>query len=213
MDNDFDIGSLIISIILTAICYMAYPFFSTKILQKEYDEKACQKMALWNSVIVGGIFFVLTTVYTDNMWNSITAFFYYYINKSSWISKDGVKNKSTANKNKHQKDNNVVETKKNIGEEYDDEDYMEIESKHDDRNKNLKENSKLYCSNCGAEIQDSDKYCPECGESFDEDESNNKEEESISIDQKYDDLIKLKELYDKKIITKEEFEKEKKKIL
>ena len=41
----------------------------------------------------------------------------------------------------------------------------------------------------------------------------NKRKTSKNINQKYDDLIKLKELYDKKIITKEEFDSEKKNTL
>ena len=60
------------------------------------------------------------------------------------------------------------------------------------------------CDNCGAIVNESETKCPECGESFDDDNDINK---------KYSDLNKLKELLDNKIITKEEFDKEKKKIL
>ena len=119
--------------------------------------------------------------------------------------------KTKKNVPKAEVDDEKIDVKKNNREEeYDEEDSL----KTNNSNKNTKDNNiKLYCSSCGAELKESDKYCPKCGESFDEDESNNKEKESINIDQKYYDLIKLKELYDKKIITKEEFEKEKKKIL
>ena len=79
--------------------------------------------------------------------------------------------------------------------------------------KEVMKKEKYCCSNCGAEIKEYDKYCPNCGESFEEEYEKEKKKKSTSIDQKYDDLLKIKELYDKKIITKEEFDSEKIKIL
>lgn len=80
--------------------------------------------------------------------------------------------------------------------------------------KNKKENldetlNKVKCSNCGSLINDNITKCPYC-ETIIERE---KIEEVSIIDNKYNDLMKLKKLLDKKIITEEEFEKEKKKIL
>ena len=71
------------------------------------------------------------------------------------------------------------------------------------------------CDNCGALVKESDTKCPKCGEKFDDEEEEVKEEPKAksNMDQKYSDLTKLKELLDKDIISKEEFEKEKKKIL
>ena len=66
------------------------------------------------------------------------------------------------------------------------------------------------CDNCGALVKESDTKCPNCGESFEDDEE---EKSKTNMDQKYSDLNKLKKLLDDKIITKAEFDKEKKKIL
>ena len=82
------------------------------------------------------------------------------------------------------------------------------------------EDDDFECNNCGAKVGADATECPKCGAEFvdedeDEEESDDGEQDDKddSIDEKYDDLIKLKKLLDKKIITQEEFNKEKKKVL
>ena len=80
--------------------------------------------------------------------------------------------------------------------------------------RDLKKNDEeLVCSNCGAVVSINETKCPHCGDEFEEDNTDSKKNKKSNINQKYEDLNKLKELLDKKIITKEEFEEEKKKIL
>ena len=94
-------------------------------------------------------------------------------------------------------------------EEYDDEDY-------DDEDEDIDEDEEFTCDNCGATVSEDAKKCPKCEVIFNEEEVEDEEESSdsdISVDDKFNSLVKLKELLDKDIITKEEFDKEKKKIL
>ncbi len=103
--------------------------------------------------------------------------------------------------------------------------------KHPKEKESKDKNLGIVCDNCGAPVKVSDKKCPKCGESFEEEHqetgknhkknSNKKENkttksvknEKKDMNKKYTDLKQLKELLDDNILTKEEFEKEKKKIL
>ena len=165
---------IIISLIITILSYMGYPFIMTMFFKKRYDEKTCAKMALWNSIIIGFIFCIIS-INNNGSWNPVPALFYYWINKKAWV----YKNTST----------------ENIKDDVNDEFFEDINV------------GDFICDNCGCVVEEYAKFCPKCGEKFEGsfDESN--------IENKYDNLIKLKELLDKKVITKEEFELEKKKIL
>lgn len=77
---------IMVSLILTIFCYMIYPFIRVVLMKKQYNEESCKKMAIWNSVIVGGIFMILT-IDSGGVWNAAPAFIYYSINKTLWISK------------------------------------------------------------------------------------------------------------------------------
>lgn len=221
--NEINYSGLLIGLALTIISYMIYPLIRTKLMHVEYDEKSCKKMALWNSIIVGGIFMIITLSIQENgTWNAAPAFLYYWINKSLWVSKNK-KNNSDSLKLKDNEETIgadddtlkcdncgaiVKETDKYckncnaIFEEADEEIELETEEM-------------FKCDNCGALVKESDTKCPKCGEKFDDEEEEVKEEPKAksNMDQKYSDLTKLKELLDKDIISKEEFEKEKKKIL
>lgn len=79
---------IIVGIIITCISYMVYPFIKVKLMGVKYDAIACKKMAKWNSIIVGGIYLVLTTALQENVtWSAAPAFLYYWINSSVWINK------------------------------------------------------------------------------------------------------------------------------
>lgn len=85
---DFNIPGILISLVLTVVCYMAYPFIQTKFLNKKYTKETCNKMAIWNSVIVGFVFMIITISIDQNAtWSAGPAFLYYWINRTLWISK------------------------------------------------------------------------------------------------------------------------------
>lgn len=85
---DFNFMGIIVGIIITCISYMGYPFIRVKLMGVKYDSDACKKMAKWNSIIVGGIYLVLTAALQENVtWSAAPAFLYYWINSSVWVNK------------------------------------------------------------------------------------------------------------------------------
>ena len=148
---------ILLMIVLTAAFYMFYPWLCVVAFKKQFTKEEAKKMALWNSIIVGCICFIVTALlYDPTAWNIMPALLYYYINSFIWVKKD--KDNSSEMSLKIKK---FSTKKKKVEEQLDD---SKSDAQHD-------------------------------------------------MDQKYDDLVKLKDLLDKKIITQEEFEKEKKKIL
>lgn len=83
---------MIIGIILTATCYMIYPFVRVKITNKKYDDKSVKRMALWNSIVVGAVFLFLNSLYLEANGEEFQVSFmpalvYYYINCQVWVSR------------------------------------------------------------------------------------------------------------------------------
>ena len=78
MDNSFA------SLLITAICYMAFPLIRLAINNGKFEKKRAKKIALWNSIIVGA-FFGIATIATFNggtTWNASPAVWYYFINRA-----------------------------------------------------------------------------------------------------------------------------------
>ena len=81
----------------------------------------------------------------------------------------------------------------------------------------------LKCSNCGEQVSDDAEFCPNCGEKFEDNEEKRKNVNSKrkyyknnknkKLNNKYNNLRKIKELLDEGVLTQEEFEQEKEKIL
>ena len=207
MDDSSLIISLIIGLVLTFICYEAYPFIRVVLMKKEYNEQEAKKMALWNSIIVGFIFLVLTVSTNENAtWSAGPAFLYYWINKSLWIKKKPKNNSSRKKEEQKQEeiqeepvndsgdeegytcDNCGADVKESdtvcpkcgasfVDEDVEDEEEDKVDTKEDD-------NYTSVCSNCGAKVKDSDKKCPKCGEKFEDEEEPPKKEKS-NMDQKF----------------------------
>lgn len=74
---------LVIGILITCLSYMLIPVI-LKLKNGGYDESKAKKIALWNSIIVGGIYMILTIelMGTSSAWNAGPAFLYYGINFS-----------------------------------------------------------------------------------------------------------------------------------
>ncbi len=104
--GEISLSNVLISIAITAAAYMIYPWIMVVICKKRYTKEEAKKMALWNSIIVGGIFLVVTTaLYGVNVWNAMPAFLYYYINSSVWVSKENTPEVTI--KVKENKDNKI----------------------------------------------------------------------------------------------------------
>ena len=82
-----DFTELFISFLITIIAYMAIPMILLLVNGKKFEQKKAKKIALWNSLILGFIFFVIAS---DNgiAWNAAPAMIYYWINSAILSQKD-----------------------------------------------------------------------------------------------------------------------------
>lgn len=76
---DINWGGLILSLILTAVAYLVFPIIKLIINQGKFERKRASKIALWNSVVLGA-FFCILTIDQGGVWNAAPAFLYYAIN-------------------------------------------------------------------------------------------------------------------------------------
>ena len=210
MDESELIFELLVGLALTFLMYEAYPFFRVIIMGKKYNKEEAKKMALWNSIVLGSLSFIITaSIDPSAKWTGGACILYYFINKSLWVSKKAKNSASKDDKKKNNKEESLLFECDRCGAKFKADldrcpkcgaDFVDDEDINNDE-------YLFMCDKCGAKVKNSDKKCPSCGAKF-EDDDNDK-----TLTDKYDDLIKLKELLDKKIITQDEFDKEKKKVL
>lgn len=94
----YNADNLLLSLIITIICYMIFPIIKLIINKGKYNLERAKKIALWNSIVVGGIFMILT-IENGAQWQPFPAVLYYYINKFILSSKtDTVKKKNNNSK-------------------------------------------------------------------------------------------------------------------
>lgn len=74
--------TLLLGILFTALSYMAVPLLGLMLNCGRYEKTKAKKIALWNSIIVGFIYLILTSALTDKVWKASPAFLYYWINCS-----------------------------------------------------------------------------------------------------------------------------------
>lgn len=76
-----DFGSLLLGIIFTAFCYTAFPLIRIAINNGRFNKKRAHKIALWNSIVLGAFFCILTPIVSSSAWNAAPAILYYWINR------------------------------------------------------------------------------------------------------------------------------------
>lgn len=85
-----DWPSVIISLILTAVAYMAFPLIKLLVNGGRFAKNRAHKIALWNSIVLGAIFCIATIAVSEDgtIWNGAPAVLYYWINRSILTDKD-----------------------------------------------------------------------------------------------------------------------------
>ena len=72
---------IIIVCIITAITYLAFPIIMLWINHGQFIKKRARLIALLNSIVVGIIYLILTTIiYGNGVWNAAPACIFYFIN-------------------------------------------------------------------------------------------------------------------------------------
>lgn len=79
-----DILSIISSFFLTAIAYLAFPLIKLFINGSRFAKNRAHKIALWNSIVLGALFCIITSAVSEGtaIWNGAPAMLYYWINRS-----------------------------------------------------------------------------------------------------------------------------------
>lgn len=175
---------IIINLILTMICYMAYPLIRLKINKGRFIPKQAKRIALWNAIIVGGIFLVISSV-NGQTWTGGAAFLYYWINEAILTDK---------NKKDIKTDKNI----KSKDKEIDGKELKTEKSDIDDNMQYMKDNKNF--KDLLSDINDR--------KEISSDVKNNSNNHS-----NLDEIKKLKELLDMDAISKEEYEEKKKELL
>ncbi len=85
-----DISSIILSLLLTAVAYMAFPLIKLFINGGRFARNRAHKIALWNSIILGAVFCIATIAVLEDgtIWNCAPAVLYYWINRSILMDKN-----------------------------------------------------------------------------------------------------------------------------
>lgn len=190
----------IIDLIITIFGFMIYPFIRIVIMKKIYTEKTAKRMILWNSIIVGIIFFFIVYYTTGpNAASFVPAYVWYLINESVWVPKF-IKQKENNTKQKSENndknktiicDNCGAIVKENdkacpkCGLEFEDEEVIKekpeeiFTHREEDSSDQIEE---FICDNCGSVVKETDKACPNCGLEFEDDETIEEEKNDASLE-------------------------------
>ncbi len=105
------IGNLLVSLLLTAIAYMAFPLIKLLINGGRFAKNIAHKIALWNSVVLGAVFCIATIAVSEDgtLWNGAPAVLYYWINRSILTDKNATEDAPSKEQIiKSQKRKNIV---------------------------------------------------------------------------------------------------------
>ena len=85
-----DFSSIFLSILLTAVAYMAFPLIRLLINGGKFPKKKAHTIALWNSIVLGLIFCIVTIELSEGntTWNAAPAVLYYWINRAILMNKN-----------------------------------------------------------------------------------------------------------------------------
>ena len=119
---------------------MAFPLLRLVLNRGKFEEKKAKKIALWNSIVLGSLFCILTSAVTDSSsaWNAAPAVLYYWINCALLTSK--------AEKQKNQSTENTSPV-------------SHTAAPHD-----LGIDPQIvYCRKCGSKLSSDSNFCSKCG--------------------------------------------------
>ena len=155
------------SLILTVISYMGIPLIFLMLNGRKYEEKTAKRIALWNSVVIGILFFIITVSSSNGRtaWNPAPAFLYYCINR--WMLTDKKASKSPSCPTDDASSVNGSDAK---------ETYSPLSSHESPMNSQVQPTQTyiyipsgkqiLYCRKCGKKLTSNSPICTACGTSI-----------------------------------------------
>lgn len=171
---------IFLDIIITAAAYMIIPLAYLAVNKGRFDEKRAQKIALWNSIIIGAAFMLLTIEMFDGnvVWKAGPAVLYYWINRAILTNKNNHKNENTStykttvvshpNTNRPPQISDPNDPPQQWGTPLSDlaldksasADATDIATTaKTEQNMNI-----IYCRKCGIELMSDSAFCYKCGE-------------------------------------------------
>ena len=79
---------MLLGLLLTAVFYMGFPLIRLYCNHGKFEKKKARSIALWNSVVVGAVFLLLTYLGGSSSWSYGPAFLYYLINRAILTKKE-----------------------------------------------------------------------------------------------------------------------------
>ena len=134
------LASVFLNLILTIIAYMVFPLIRLWINHGKFEKKRAKKIALWNSIVVGAIFCIVTVSGdSGSTWNAAPAFLYYWINCVVLTDKNApLESKQKANIENTSSNQTVTR-------------HPQIQSKIQ------------FCRKCGVNLEEDSRFCHKCG--------------------------------------------------
>lgn len=89
----------VLGVALTAIVYMVFPLICIFINGGRFSDKKAHRISLWNSIVLGAIFCIITieAYGAETAWNTAPAVLYYWINKTILTDKSATTPKGKNN--------------------------------------------------------------------------------------------------------------------
>ena len=167
MDELF--ASLLLSLVLTVIAYMAFPLIRLLINHGKFEKKRAKKIALWNSIVVGAFFCILTiSGDSGSTWNAAPAFLYYWINSAILTDKNATNdakvdvNVKNASLNQEfvrpPQISNIDETPKTYGSYNISGNDIALKKETTDEKPKIQ-----FCRKCGNKLSHDSIFCNKCG--------------------------------------------------
>lgn len=146
-----DFTSIILGALLTAVIYLAFPLIKLLINDGKFPKERAHKIALWNSIVVGLIFLVITSAISNGnvTWHAAPAVLYYWINRAILTKKD-------ADEALHDNDKVSPQT-------YPQGDPCVKQRIYFNREQVVDTDEIKFCRKCGERLIDSGAFCHKCG--------------------------------------------------
>ncbi|MBQ7907965.1 MAG: zinc ribbon domain-containing protein [Elusimicrobiaceae bacterium] len=158
-----DFTSIILGALLTAVAYLIFPLLNLFINDGKFPKEKAHKIALWNSIVLGLIFCVITIANSNGnvTWNAAPAVLYYWINRAILTKKD-------ADEALHVND-------KASSNAYSQGDPCVKQHIYFNKEQVVDTDEVRFCRKCGERLIDDGVFCHKCG--------TKKEKQAIDVDE------------------------------